>query len=58
MIFCQVTRLKGEQIFQKDGSRNVPAARSLAAYPTSCGRIFLTHKWMFLILPTTKSKFN
>jgi len=53
MIYCQVTRLKGEQIFQKDGSRNVPAARSLAAYPTSCGRIFLTHKWMFLILPTT-----
>ena len=24
---------------------------------TSCGRIFLTHKWTFLILPSTKSKF-
>ena len=35
----------------------MPSARSLAPYTTSCGKIFLTHKTPFHILPITKSKF-
>ena len=57
MLSWRVTRPNDEQIFQKDGYRNVPSTRPLAPHPTSCGKIFLTHKWPFLILPTTKSKF-
>jgi len=53
----QVTRLKGENFSLKDECRNVPSAQSLVPHPTSCAKIFLTHKSAFLILPSTKSKF-
>ena len=35
----------------------MPSAQSLVPHPTSCAKIFLTHKSAFLILPSTKSKF-
>jgi len=57
MSVLQVTQPKGGPIFQKDSCRNAPSTRSLAPYPTSCGKIFLTHKRTFLILPTNKRKF-
>jgi len=48
---------KGENFSLKDECRNVPSAQSLVPHPTSCAKIFLTHKSAFLILPSTKSKF-
>ena len=55
--FCQMKQPNDESIFQKDGCRNVPSTRSSAPYPTSCGKIFLTHKRPFPILPINKRKF-
>ena len=53
----QVTQPNDEQMSQKNGCRNTPSTRPLAPHPTSCAKIFLTHKSAFLILPSTKSKF-
>jgi len=36
-----VTRPKGEQIFQQDGSRNMPFKEASMQHPTSCGQNFL-----------------
>ena len=57
MPVLQVTKPKGEKFSSKYGGRNTPSPCSLAPHTTSCGKIFLTHKAMLLILTATKSKF-
>jgi hypothetical protein len=45
----EVDRLKGAQIYHKDGCRNLPPDRSSVSSTTFCGNISLTYKSGFPI---------